>query len=70
MSEVPYVKLKELCSVNQGLQIPISKRFRDKGENRHFYITVQFLKEGHLEKFYVENPPKSSICSFDDIIVV
>ena len=70
MSNVPYVKLKELCDVNQGLQIPISKRFTEDGENRYFYITVQFLKDSHLEKYYVEKPPKSSICNQDDIIVV
>ncbi len=70
MSNVPYVKLNELCNVNQGLQIPISKRFTADGENRYFYITVQFLKDSHLEKHYIENPPKSSVCNEDDIIVV
>ncbi len=70
MIDVPYIKLGELCTVNQGLQIPISKRFKSEGDNRYFYITVQFLKESHNEKFYVENPPKSSICNEDDIIVV
>ncbi|WP_340153450.1 restriction endonuclease subunit S [uncultured Marivirga sp.] len=71
MTEVAkYIHLKDLCSVNQGLQIPISKRFREPGENRFFYITVQFLKDGHLEKYYIENPPKSSICNPDDIIIV
>lgn len=70
MIEFPYVKLADLCTVNQGLQIPISKRYREKGEGRYFYITVQFLKVSHNEKYYVENPPKSSICEKDDIIVV
>lgn len=70
MTEFPYVKLAELCTVNQGLQIPISKRFREKANDRYFYITVQFLKDSHNEKYYVENPPKSSICKEDDIIVV
>ncbi|MBE7645416.1 restriction endonuclease subunit S [Tenacibaculum finnmarkense genomovar ulcerans] len=70
MSKIPYIQLKDLCTVNQGLQIPISKRFKSNGENRYFYITVQFLKESHNEKHYVENPPKSSICKEDDIIVV
>jgi type I restriction enzyme, S subunit len=70
MIKVPYIKLKELCTVNQGLQIPISKRFKKDGPNRFFYITVQFLKNGHLEKFYIENPPKSSICKPSDLIVV
>ncbi|GAK89684.1 hypothetical protein JCM19297_306 [Nonlabens ulvanivorans] len=70
MIEVPYVKLKEITTVNQGLQIPISKRFKENGNHRYFYITVQFLKESHDNKFYVENPPKSSICREDDILVV
>ena len=70
MSKVPYIKLKEICYVNQGLQIPISERFSEDGPNRFFYITVQFLKVGHLEKFYIENPPKSTICNENDIIIV
>ena len=70
MNEVPYIKLGELCSVNQGLQIPISKRHKTIGADRYFYITVQFLKDSHNEKFFVENPPASSICEEDDIIVV
>jgi len=70
MNKVNYVYLKDLCTVNQGLQIPISKRFKENGPNRHFYITVQFLKDGHNDKYYIENPPKSSICNEDDVIVV
>lgn len=70
MTNAPYVKLSELCNVNQGLQVPISKRFMSAGENRYFYITVQFLKNSHLEKHYIENPPKATICKESDIIVV
>ena len=70
MSDVKYVSLKELCTVNQGLQIPISERYTEPGENRFFYITVQFLKDKNEESFYIENPPKSTICYKDDIIVV
>lgn len=66
----PYIKLKELCDVNQGLQIPINERFTEKAPNRFFYITVQFLKISHTNKFYVENPPASSICNEDDILIV
>ena len=66
----PYVKLKELCDVNQGLQIPIEERFTENAPNRYFYITVQFLKTSHTNKFYVENPPSSSICNEDDILIV
>jgi type I restriction enzyme S subunit len=66
----PYIKLKEICDVNQGLQIPIDQRFTENGPNRYFYITVQFLKASHTNKFYVENPPASSICNEDDILIV
>lgn len=69
-SGFPYIKLKEICDVNQGLQIPIEQRFTENGKNRYFYITVQFLKESHTNKFYVENPPSSSICHEDDILIV
>ncbi|MFC6876922.1 restriction endonuclease subunit S [Flavobacterium myungsuense] len=65
-----YVKLKELCDVNQGLQIPIESRFTENAPNRYFYITVQFLKASHTNKFYVENPPSSSICNEEDILIV
>ena len=63
------VKLKEVCTVNQGLQIPISKRFREKAPNRYFYITIQFLK-GNVEEYYIENPKESVICTKEDILVV
>jgi type I restriction enzyme S subunit len=66
----PYIKLKEICDVNQGLQIPIDQRFTENGPNRYFYITVQFLKTSHVNKFYVENPPPSSICNEYDILIV
>ena len=63
------IKLKEVCTVNQGLQIPISKRFKEAGNNRYFYITIQFLK-GNSENYYIENPKKSVICNKEDILVV
>lgn len=63
------IKLKELCTVNQGLQIPISKRYKEPGKNRYFYITVQFLKDSG-ENYYIENPPKNVICTADEILVV
>ena len=65
-----YVKLKVLCDVNQGLQIPIESRFTENAPNRYFYITVQFLKASYTNKFYVENPPSSSICCEEDILIV
>lgn len=64
------IKLKDICTVNQGLQIPIGERFLESSQNRYFYITLQFLKEGSKEKYYIENPPKSTICNKNDILVV
>ena len=68
--QYPYVKLKDVCDVNQGLQIPINERYTEPAPKRYFYITVQFLKASHINKFYVENPPKSSICNEEDILIV
>jgi len=71
MSNIPqYIELKEICNVNQGLQIPISKRFNKEGVNRYFYITVQFLKDRNAESYFIENPPQSTICNENDIIIV
>ncbi len=70
MSKITYTHLRDICNVNQGLQISIDKRFKEAKENRYFYITVQFLKDSYLEKYYVENPTKSTICEEDDILVV
>lgn len=68
-SKHPRVLLKDVCTVNQGLQIPINQRKIESGENRYFYITVQFLKNNNEEKYYIENPNESVICNLDDILV-
>ena len=62
------IPLSQLCTVNQGLQIPISDRKTEDGKNRYFYITVQFLK-GNEDKYYIESPSQSVICDYDDILV-
>ncbi|WP_448821017.1 restriction endonuclease subunit S [Cetobacterium sp.] len=61
-SKYPRVLLKDVCTVNQGLQIPINQRKTENGENRYFYITVQFLKGDNEDKYYIENPNESVIC--------
>lgn len=61
--------LKELCKINQGLQIAIEERFLNEGKNRYFYITNEFLKEGSKKSYYIENPPKSVICTDSDILM-
>lgn len=60
--------LSDLCTVNQGLQIPINQRKKEPGTNRYFYITVQFLKNSG-DKYYIENPSENVICTKDDILV-
>lgn len=60
--------LSKHCTVNQGLQLPISDRKLENGKNRYFYITVQFLKNGS-DKYYIENPSENVICDYDDILV-
>lgn len=67
--EYDRVKLSEICSLSQGLQIPISKRFREKGPDRYFYVTVQFLKND-TDVYYIENPPERVKCTEKDILVV
>ena len=63
------VELNELCSLSQGLQIPIAKRFREDGPNRYFYVTVQFLKDSG-DKYFIENPPERVKCTSKDILFV
>ena len=63
------VRLGEICNVKQGLQIPISERFCENAQNRYFYITNEFLKEKSEVKYYIENPPESTICFCDDILM-
>lgn len=62
-------KISDFCTVNQGLQVPISERKKNFGENRYFYITIQFLKNNNKDKYYIENPNKNVICKADDILV-
>jgi type I restriction enzyme, S subunit len=67
-SKYDFFTLEKICTINQGLQIPISQRKTEPGENRYFYITVQFLKK-NIENFYIENPLPNVTCNKDDILV-
>lgn len=62
-------QMKDICVVSQGLQIPISERFAEDGENRYFYITNEFLKENAEKEYFIENPPKSVICTENDVLM-
>lgn len=65
--EVKY--LKEICKINQGLQIPISERYTEKIEGSYFYITNEFLKANSEYKYYILNPTENVICDKNDILM-
>ena len=58
----------DICTVRQGLQIPISKRFTEYEEGCYEYITVQYL-HGGKEREYIKNPKETVICNKDDILM-
>lgn len=59
---------KEICTVRQGLQIPISKRLTHFEESCYEYITVAYL-HGVKDKEYIKNPKSTVICTKDDILM-
>lgn len=63
------LRMKDVCKVHQGLQIPISERFLEKVENADFYITNEFLKEGSKNKYYILNAPESAKCVENDVLM-
>lgn len=62
-------KFKDFTKLSQGLQIAISERFLEPGENRESYITNEFLNPSLSKKYYIENPPKNVIADVDDILM-
>ncbi len=64
-----FEKFKNLTKINQGLQIAISDRLTKKVEDSFFYITNEFLKEKSQKKYYIINPPKSVICTKEDVLM-
>lgn len=60
---------KDVSKINQGLQIPISDRCSEAGENRHFYITNEFLRKDSKTQYFIENPPSSVLCFESDVLM-
>ena len=58
----------DICTVRQGLQIPISKRLTEYEEGCYEYITVQYL-HGGKEREYIKNPKNTVVCNKDDILM-
>jgi type I restriction enzyme S subunit len=66
------VEFGKISVVNQGLQIAISERYKESGDNRYLYITIQYLNDIHNEgnTFYIQNPSESVICGKEDVLMV
>ena len=62
-------RFKDFTKLSQGLQIAISSRFLEDGENRYFYITNEFLNPNSTKKYYIESPSENVICTVDDILM-
>lgn len=58
----------DICTVRQGLQIPISKRLTEYEDDCYEYITVQYLHGGKARE-YIKNPKATVICNEDDILM-
>lgn len=59
---------KNLTSVNQGLQIAKSKRYKEYVDNSYEYITIQYLN-GKKDREYVVPKSENVICNKEDILV-
>ena len=64
----PMKTFGDICTVRQGLQIPISKRLKKYEEDCYEYITVAYL-HGSKEREYIKRPKNTVICSKDDILM-
>lgn len=48
------LRFKDICWVNQGLQIPISQRLIFPLANSKVYITIQYLNDGKVVEYINE----------------
>jgi type I restriction enzyme S subunit len=60
--------MKDICWVNQGLQIPIEKRLNQPNGSSPVYITIQYLNEGKLVE-YINDYNSSVFCNKEDILM-
>jgi len=63
------LKLKDVCSVRQGLQIPIANRLKAPTKTSKEYITIQSINRKNQEREYVESPSERVVCSPEDILM-
>jgi type I restriction enzyme S subunit len=62
------VTFKDICWVNQGLQIPISQRLTFPTKNSKVYITIQYLNGGKILE-YIDDYAQSVCCNIDDVLM-
>lgn len=64
------VTMRDICTVRQGLQIPISQRFNEPGKDRFEYLTIRYLSDKNNQASeYIEAPNGSVICAKDDLLM-
>ncbi len=65
------MKLKDICKVRQGLQIPIEKRSKIPGKNKLPYLTTSWINSGFsISKAEYINSPKESVILKENEFVV
>lgn len=62
-------RMKNICKVRQGLQIPIEKRLSSQVDNSLQYITIRSINNPDQPKEYIENPAENVTCTYDDILM-
>jgi type I restriction enzyme S subunit len=64
------LSFKNITNVRQGLQIAISKRFKEYKPNRYIYITVEYVNklDDQASIEFIEAPSKRVICHKNDIL--
>lgn len=63
-------KMEDICNVNQGLQIAISRREKYCNKDNKIYITIQYLKDKkQVEYISSKDYSESVICNKDDILM-
>jgi type I restriction enzyme S subunit len=59
---------KDICWVNQGLQINISERLSMPNKDSKVYLTIQYLNEGKTVE-YIDKYNSSVCCNEDDVLM-
>jgi type I restriction enzyme S subunit len=62
-------RMKNICSVRQGLQIPIEDRYTEPFEGAFEYITIKSINNPNSPKEYIKSPSLRVICDYDDILM-